>query len=214
MMAKQPEIQLLVFRSASTEWDDAGRLQGKTDLPIGEGIAVSANQGVLGFVDALPGEMIAPATVHCASDEASRQTARMVADAFGGGVKVKAVSGLSAMDFGLWEGLLGEELEARYPRRYKGWREDPSSVLVPEGESFADGQARVLTTLAKLADKANGSPVTAVLRPFEFALLGALLDGRGPAAIWDVLEDGAVVIDRVVHRSVFRELLTTVRAVA
>ncbi|HVZ93598.1 MAG TPA: histidine phosphatase family protein, partial [Phycisphaerales bacterium] len=35
-MGKQTGIQVVLVRSGRTEWDDAGRLQGVTDLPLSE----------------------------------------------------------------------------------------------------------------------------------------------------------------------------------
>lgn len=210
-MAKSPEITVILVRCASTDWDDAGRLQGSTDLPLGDratdAFAATAPQV---WQQLSP----PPAVIHAAPDEGSTATARLLADAAPvGPIKVKPVPALGAIDLGLWQGLLAEEVEHRYPRKFKGWQDDPASACAPEGEPFADGQARLLAALAKLAERAGGSLVV-VLRPIEHAMIARLLSGDVSASPIRGVEERQPIYRGVHPRSVFRELLGTIKAVA
>ncbi|MEM1165959.1 MAG: histidine phosphatase family protein [Planctomycetota bacterium] len=210
-MAKSPEITVILVRCASTEWDDAGRLQGSTDLPLGD-------RATAAFIASTPQvwTQVAtpPAVIYSASDEGSIATARLLAEAAPvGPIKVKPIAGLDAIDLGLWQGLLAEEVEQRYPRKFKGWQEDPTSACAPEGEPIADGQARLLAALNKLAEKATG-PLVVVLRPLEHAMVSLLLAGDPPSSLIRVVEEGPPVYRGVHPRAAFRELLGTIKAVA
>lgn len=211
-MAKSNEIEVMLIRSAQTEWDEAGRLQGRTDLPLSENASSAFAARAAGLAES--GGAV-PAVVHCGQDEASVQTARLLASVFGGmPVKVRPVATLGAIDLGLWQGLLAGEIEQRYPRRFRGWQDDPASVAIPEGEVFQDGQARLLTALAKLAEKAGPSPLAVVLRPLEHAVVLAMIEGRPPEDVPRLLEDTPDIDRRVIARDTFRDLLGSIKAVA
>lgn len=51
---------------------------------------------------------------------------------------------------GLWEGLPGEEIQARWPDVIGGWRRDPLGAWAPGGESLPEVDARVRVGLARL----------------------------------------------------------------
>lgn len=177
-MAKSPNIEIVVIRSGRTEWDDARRVQGQTDLPL---CAHASSELLSALAPLLTALERGPGVIFHAPDEASSETAKLAAGVFANGsaVRTKPISNLSAVGMGLWEGLLEDDLGARYPRKFKLWREDPTSLVVPDGEGVVEGQARILTALGKLADKTQAGPLAIVLRPFEYEALARLLDVQG-----------------------------------
>ena len=209
-MPRDAHIELVLIRAGATEWDDAGRLQGRTDLPLSEAAAAAFEAEAA----TLPATVPAPAVVYTAPDDASTQSARFVAGAFEPAVKVKPITGLAAVSLGLWQGLLPTELETRHPRKYKTWCEDPAAITPHEGEPLLDAEARILAALARLADKAASSPLTVVLRPFEMALVIALLDHDEPVRLREAAERLPAAVRRTIHRGAFKSLLGTAKAVA
>jgi broad specificity phosphatase PhoE len=187
----------MLIRCAQTEWDAAGRLQGSADLPLSErGRAWSGGMGqrLASDDDALP----KPDLVLHAPDEASTETAQLIASP--SKARVKGIPELTPMSLGLWEGLRREELNERHPKNFGQWQSDPASINPPEGDSLASTQTRLLSAIARTAEKHPKKRVAVVLRPIEFeilrrALLGLTPDGSaGPIDVfWPKPEDGSTV---------------------
>lgn len=208
-MAKRSEIELLLVRSGRTDWEDQGRLQGHADLPLaetGRATLVANLNHLLGASDGL-----SLATVVSAPDEASRETARLLAERTG--AKVRVNDNLKALNLGLWEGLPDEQLTERYARSFKAWHEDPASANPPEGEPFVAGQVRVLTALARVLEKAAG-PVGVVLRPLEYGLVRAVLANQPTSKIWRLVEDGPLTERATVDPTSIRGVLDQLKAKA
>ncbi len=60
------------------------------------------------------------------------------------GLPVQTDPALREIHFGAIEGLTFAEVEARYPATAREWVATPATVRFPEGECFADVQARVI----------------------------------------------------------------------
>ncbi|MEO1130440.1 MAG: histidine phosphatase family protein [Planctomycetota bacterium] len=209
-MAKKAQIDLLLVRSGRTEWEEAGRLQGQADLPL----SPTGREVVLANLrHLLAGDDGADVSVVLTSpDEASQETGQLLGERIES--KQRPISGLQAFNLGLWEGLLEDDLIERYPRAYKQWREDPSSVHPPEGETFVAGEVRVLMALLKAVEKATGTAVAVVVRPMEYGILRALASGRSTSDVWLLVEDGPAVERLPLQLSTLRERIESLKASA
>jgi broad specificity phosphatase PhoE len=191
-MAKSEEIRVLLIRTGQTEWDQAGRLCGATDVPLSEpGKKAAADQAA-----DVAGEHLS--TVFCAPDEASMATASEVAKATG--AKIKPVEGLSEVNLGLWEGLLESELEDKCPRLYRQWIEDPASVQVPQGECIEDARERIVENLTRALARSRNGAVGVVLRPVAHALVGCEFAGTPSKNVWSMMKAGPASQWRTIPR--------------
>ena len=185
MPTKSGPITVLLVRSGRTEWDDQDRLQGRTDLPM----SLSGEEALAALLPHV--SAAAPAagvsTVYSSPDESSTQTAQALADRFA--TKARTVPDLHAVDLGVWDGLLDAQLMERFPTSYRQWKDDPAAVNPPEGETFADAEARLLDAATKLLDKANGRGVALVLRPLAFGILACWLGGKRSRELWSIVVD-------------------------
>ncbi|PSL18754.1 histidine phosphatase family protein [Shimia abyssi] len=130
--------KLAMLRHGHTEWNRAGRIQGRTDIPL-DG---QARTDLSGF--ALP-EGWKDADVVSSPLGRAKETAEIVS-----GRPPNIVPELMEMDWGQWEGKKGVELKADPASGFRdieqwGWDYRP-----PEGESPADVKARLLPWLASL----------------------------------------------------------------
>ncbi len=207
-MSIEPRLRVVLVRAGQTEWDRSGRLQGTCDLPLcqearGELKAALAGAGagvggVAGGVGGGAGIGIdPPRAVFCAPDEASLESARLVASATkaagGGAPKVTAEESLREMDLGLWEGLSEHELAERFPRTARQWQDDPECVCPPEGEAFAEARGRVVAGVRKIIEKARpGSVVALVLRPIALGAVRCWLTRTGTDQLWTQVEQRPV----------------------
>ncbi len=128
------------------------RLQGRaTDLPLGEeGIAQA--RAAAGALSDLP-----ITAVYASPLVRAIATARLIAEPHG--LEPTAVTELIEAELGRWEGLTWDEAEARDPDHFRRFMADPGTVPYPEGESFADAQARALPALARIAAAHEGRVV-------------------------------------------------------
>ncbi len=116
----------------------------------------------------------------------SQETAAAVAQAVPGS-KIKVVDGLEEVCCGLWEGLTEEELRSRFPKVYKRWADDPTSVCPPEGEDLSEAQRRIRQALARVAKKSRKAPLGLVMGPVAFAVARCELEGASLSSLRELL---------------------------
>lgn len=92
--------------------------------------------------------------VYCSDLKRARHTAEIV---FGSrGIDIIPNSSLREMNFGIWEGYTFEEVMARYGNgnEIKSWlRNIKEEINIPQGESLADLNNRVMTELNKILEE-------------------------------------------------------------
>ncbi len=183
-MPKPTTFKLLVLRAGRSAWEADGRIVGSSDLPMTE----DGRDEITREIDEMPDDGLS--VILAAPDEASQQTARLLRNS--SGVKVRTLGGLGEIDLGLWEGVLGTDLEERFPKNYKQWLADPSSVKAPEGESYSDAQDRVLSELARALDKIkSGAPsIGVVVRPVAAGILRCFLEHQPTSKLWELSRPG------------------------
>ena len=81
-----------------------------------------------------------------------------------GGTPVLLVPEFREIDFGRWEGLTAEEIEAQDPVLYRAWREGAADFEFPSGERRAAFRERVLRGFASLAQTGAESILVVVHR--------------------------------------------------
>ena len=69
---------------------------------------------------------------------------------------------LAEIDFGDFEGLLYDEIAARYPDVYQQWMQTPTEVRFPHGECFAEMRSRVMDRFQVLLAQYAGRTIALV----------------------------------------------------
>jgi probable phosphoglycerate mutase len=102
-----------------------------------------------------------------------------------GGARVRLETDFREIDFGRWEGLTREEIEASDPVLYREWQDGGAGFEFPGGEPRGEFRARVLRALERLeAGGAISALVVAhkgVIRAIAEKLLGRPLEAGEPA---------------------------------
>lgn len=153
---------LVLIPWPETTWSAAGRLAGRTPVPLSDAGRDQAR--VLG--EGLAGTGLS--LVYSGTEQASTETARIIAKP--SRARLKPMAELAEVDAGLWDGLTTEELKRRYPKVFKRWYEDPSAVCPPEGEDLADAYERLHDSVSKVVRKLGDRSVAVVLGPLAFAV--------------------------------------------
>lgn len=179
MAARNGDVTLLLCVCGRTAWDLAGRVQGSADIPLSpvgrEEVAEAVARADTTHLSA----------IWCAPDEASRETAKLVAEP--ADCRIRASEDLREVNLGLWEGSLASELTGRFAKAYRLWREDPLAVTPAEGEALADAQERLRRCLGRIVDKSGKGARAIVLRPLMMGLLKCSLTGEPASRLFEVM---------------------------
>lgn len=154
--ATPPTLVVLVRhgQTATTGKELPGRAPGLHLSDAGEQQAKAAAARVAALQD----DKRKVAAVYASPLERTRETAAPIAEALG--LEVQIDEGLLEMDFGEWTGI--SLAVARKKPEWKTIQRYPSGFRFPGGESFAEMQARIVTTLDRLRLAHPGEVVVAV----------------------------------------------------
>lgn len=131
-----------LIRHGRTEWNDTGRYQGQTDLPL-------SNEGAAELARA----DFSPKTVYVTPLKRTQETARILfPDA-----RQIVIDDLREMDFGVFEGRTYIEMEN--DDDYRAWVEDNCRGRCPGGESREEFAARICAAFEKLMDESENDVV-------------------------------------------------------
>jgi len=182
--------QILLIRPGTTEYDQAGRVQGTLDIPLCE----DGRQQVEAMVAGLRDKPIS--AVYASPCQSAAQTAQALATAFD--LKIKTLDKLQNLDQGLWQGMLVSDVKTKQPKVYRQWQDQPETVCPPQGETLCLAKQRVQAALAKLIKKHKPDGLLAIVAPEPLASVirhvlchdqwGDLWQGATAAAKWQLIE--------------------------
>jgi broad specificity phosphatase PhoE len=133
---------LLLIRHAESIWNEEGRIQGQTDIPLSDRGRHQAR---------LLAERLASSPIRAGvSSDLLRasQTAEIVASALE--IPVALDQRLREASFGAWEGKTRAEIELHEPDALRRWLENQVLNRPPGGEGIGELQARALDCLSEL----------------------------------------------------------------
>jgi broad specificity phosphatase PhoE len=198
MASKRNYVMLCLIQSGDTPWQREGRLHGASDLPLSD-LAREELAARVGTID-----HAAFTTVYHPPAESAAETARAFAQRRR--AKTKAIDDLADPNLGLLEGLLEEQFAERYTKRYKLWKNDPASLIPPEGEPIEDARTRIFAAVARLLRRARADEIAVVLQPIGLGLLHCRLADRPTTEMRQLLARRRPVERYVVPMSVIEML--------
>ncbi len=130
-------MRLIIIRHGESEWNRVGRYQGQADAPLS---ALGIQQA-----DALANRLRTEtfAAIYTSPLQRAARTAAAVAR-FHPAVPLREEQALLEIHHGEWQGLLTEEVTARFGDGLREWRQHPTRAQMPGGESFSNILKRVL----------------------------------------------------------------------
>lgn len=181
---------LVLWRHARTGYNNAGRLQGSLDVPLGaEGLA-QARRASARLVNLYGRDLV----VSSSPLERAAGTARVLADLVG--VEPTPDAAFTQRSYGAWEGLTWDEVRERWPEQYVQRRAglDPD---VPGWGSSVTLAERVAARCEQIWDEQRTVVVCSHGGAIMHGTLGLLgvdplagVLGHLPHGAWNVLERG------------------------
>ncbi|MCZ7567273.1 MAG: histidine phosphatase family protein [Ardenticatenaceae bacterium] len=170
---------LYLIRHGETPWNLEGRYQGQLNPPLTtcgrqQARAAAERLAPVGF-DAIYSSDLARA----------RQTAEALAELTG--LPVQLDSRLREIHQGEWQGVLIDEIRARWPQEIQGWERDPWRYPPPGGECLEDVQTRLFEAVDEIVVRHPQGTVAVFTHKLPIALL-KIRDQSHPAAdLWSLL---------------------------
>ena len=130
-------MRLIIVRHGESEWNCIGRYQGHRDAPLSL-LGLRQAEALANRLRHEPIDLIFTSPLQRAA-----KTAEAIAR-FHPSVPFEYASAIMEINHGDWEGLLTEEVIARYGDGLREWRAHPTRVQMPNGESFSNILKRVL----------------------------------------------------------------------
>jgi alpha-ribazole phosphatase len=157
---------IIIVRHGRTEFNAAGRLQGRTDNPLDE-VGLAQAEAVAAY---LAPELLSDTLIVCSPLLRARQTATAIAKGVGASLEID--ERWIELDYGAYEGLRQSEVPSHV---WREWRSD-SNFAAPQGESLNQVQQRVTDACAELAQRLDGRTAVVVshVSPIKSAVAWAL----------------------------------------
>jgi glucosyl-3-phosphoglycerate phosphatase len=133
--------RLVLWRHGRTQWNEEGRFQGHTNIPLDASGVAEAQRAARLLASLRP--------VVIVSSDLSRASATAAELANVTGLQVMLDGRLRERYGGEWEGLTGPEIAARYPETYAAWRSG-ADVQPEGGEANSEVADRVVAVLDKV----------------------------------------------------------------
>lgn len=91
---------------------------------------------------------------------------------------------LREIDFGAWEGLRYDEIQAQYAQHLAAWLDDPMNIAIPDGGTLADIVTRIKSLLSEVTSTHPEETVLLVAHGGSLQVLLSLALGLAPQARW------------------------------
>ena len=174
-----------IVRHGQTNWNILGKTQGHGNSDLtkqGENQAHELAQAMVDY----------PIDYIYSSDLGrALQTAQIVGDKIG--VKVEQTSSLREMGFGVWEGLLIEEIKKDHADTYTTWRDEPHLVNIEGGETLHIIKERVDNFINEINEKYDNKHILLVSHSVTVRVMLLSFLNSGMENIYRIKQDNTAL---------------------
>lgn len=165
----------VLIAAGPTPWDVEGRIVGNSSLPL----TAEAMDAIRHLLDDVRSPI--NGVYRAAANEACDQVAQIVARKHA--LRPRDNPDLDEVRMGLWQGLLPEDIRARFPTVFRQWEEQPLQVTPPDGEPLEAAIQRIRSALNRIIRRNKGFTVALALRPMAFQITRGILHVQSAAQI-------------------------------
>ena len=137
--------KLYLVRHGETDYNNALRFQGQTDIPLNQ-TGIRQAEKVAGFFKDIPLQAI-----YTSSLKRARTTAEIIGKRKG--IEPQVTDALREMSFGIWENMNSNDIQKKYAKEWKDFFASPAGTKIPQGESMSDVQKRAYPVVQQILDQ-------------------------------------------------------------
>jgi phosphoserine phosphatase len=145
-------MRLIIVRHGESEWNRVGRYQGQCDAPLSD-LGLRQAEALARRLSDEPLDVIFTSPLQRAA-----KTAEAIAR-YHPNTPFEQTTAVMEIHHGDWQGLMADEVIARYGAGLREWREHPTRSQMPNGESFSNILKRVLDFKERLCEEYGDSDV-------------------------------------------------------
>ena len=182
---------IYLIRHGETAGNAEVRYIGWTDIPLDA-------KGVV------PAQELCYKLQQCAIDEISASplqraiaTAAPIAEVLRKQIHIE--NGLKEINCGAWETLTAKQVCEKWPKELDNWANHPDKLKIPEGDSFADVQKRMISALGAIARANQGKNVAVVSHMGAILTVGCYLTNTPIRNLWSLGQPGNTSISKIVY---------------
>lgn len=177
----------ILIRHGETDWNVEGRYQGQLDIPINE-------RGRKQSYELIPLLAVRkPSMIYCSDLSRAWETAEILGSELG--ISITRDPRLREIHLGSWEGMLFQEIQAKYSELLLLRKLDPHIVSAPGGETLIQVQSRVLAAIDDIKKHHQNESVAIISHGLPLAILQALQQGRRIEEVWDLIPQHCLPIE-------------------
>jgi alpha-ribazole phosphatase/probable phosphoglycerate mutase len=168
---------ILLVRHGRTDWNDAHRFQGRTDIPL-NAIGRAQAEKVAARLAAWSMDVI-----YTSPMTRARETAAAIADLHGKSPVV--LDDLAEVNFGSWEGRFFEDIKEQHGDRLQEWLQNPFFCMPEKAETWDSIRARA----ERVKETVLGSPHERIVMVSHGGIIRALfvaMLGLDPHTVWNI----------------------------
>lgn len=174
-----------IVRHGQTNWNILGKTQGHGNSDLTEQGIVQARE--------LAEDITKYPIDYIYSSDLGRaiQTAEILGEKLN--LEVQKTEGLREMGFGVWEGLLIDEIKKDYSDIYDIWRNDPHLVNIPKGETLQVIKERVDNFIEEINKKHENKHIIFVTHSITLRVMLLSFLGSGMGNIYRIKQDNTAL---------------------
>ena len=169
--------RIVLIRPGSTDYDRQKRIQGTLNVPLNE----QGGSDALKLAEEL--RAMGMETICTSTSQSAMETAETIGEALD--LKVKRLDRMQNLDYGLWQGMLVDEVRVKQRKVYRQWQETPECVCPPQGESLAEADERVHACIARLMKRHKDACIGLVVPEPLASLARRCLGGPELGDLWE-----------------------------
>jgi probable phosphoglycerate mutase len=174
-----------IVRHGQTNWNILGKTQGHGNSDLtksGESQARELAEAMVNYpIDYVYSSDLGRAV----------QTAEIVGEKIG--IEVQKTTALREMGFGVWEGLLIEEIKKDHADTYDTWRNEPHLVNIPEGETLHIIQERLDNFIKEINEKYDNKHILLVSHSVTVRVMLLSFLNSGMENIYRIKQDNTAL---------------------
>ncbi len=176
-------MRLILVRHGKTDWNETGRCQGISDVPLNRAGVEQAEKVAFSLKDERIDRIYSSDLVR------AKTTAEKIAAYHS--IEVSIRDDLREMDQGIFEGLDFSYIREEYSDVLEHWRRDPETLQLPGGESLKGVQQRALDAIADIRSCLGSQSVVVVSHNMVIGTLFCSFTGSSLKKLRDYIVDEA-----------------------